>query len=312
MTTPSTVARQARLPPLLLLTDRSQLPTSRRLTDVVAACVGAGLRAVVVRERDLEDRERADLVHDLEAVLAPVGGLLLVGAPELGRPDGVHLRRADAPPRARPWLLGRSCHDAGDLHRAARERCDYVTLSPVAESPSKPGYGPPLGAAGLTALARRTPALASPSREAPNFPVTGPGNLARHAGGGRSRVTGPGNLARHAGGGGSREAGALPAVYALGGVTPGNAAQWLDAGAEGVAVMGAVMRADDPAAVVADLLRAVDRDPRVTPDPVRRGGAGTRPETTRPAPRVSPHDPCVGGRTTRDGNAAAHDNRGGA
>lgn len=49
---------------------------------------------------------------------------------------------------------------------------------------------------------------------------------------------------------------ALP-VYALGGVTPDNAEQARRAGAYGVAVMGAVMRADDPAAVVADLLRAV-------------------------------------------------------
>lgn len=46
-------------------------------------------------------------------------------------------------------------------------------------------------------------------------------------------------------------------VYALGGVTPDNAAAARAAGAYGVAVMGAVMRADDPAAVVAALLRAV-------------------------------------------------------
>ncbi|KRA38430.1 MULTISPECIES: thiamine phosphate synthase [unclassified Nocardioides] len=46
-------------------------------------------------------------------------------------------------------------------------------------------------------------------------------------------------------------------VYALGGVTAGNAEQARKAGAYGVAVMGAVMRAEDPAAVVADLLRAV-------------------------------------------------------
>ncbi|WP_182377614.1 thiamine phosphate synthase [Nocardioides sp. WS12] len=46
-------------------------------------------------------------------------------------------------------------------------------------------------------------------------------------------------------------------IYALGGVTPDNAEQARKAGAYGVAVMGAVMRADDPAAVVADLLRAV-------------------------------------------------------
>lgn len=48
-------------------------------------------------------------------------------------------------------------------------------------------------------------------------------------------------------------------VYALGGITPGNAARARMAGAHGVAVMGAVMRATEPAAVVAALLREVGR-----------------------------------------------------
>ncbi|MFD4324513.1 thiamine phosphate synthase [Nocardioides sp. NPDC058538] len=43
-------------------------------------------------------------------------------------------------------------------------------------------------------------------------------------------------------------------TYALGGITPANAAAAVAAGAHGVAVMGAVMRAEEPAAVVRDLL----------------------------------------------------------
>ncbi|MFC5727563.1 thiamine phosphate synthase [Nocardioides vastitatis] len=46
-------------------------------------------------------------------------------------------------------------------------------------------------------------------------------------------------------------------VYALGGVSAANAAAARAAGAHGVAVMGAVMRAPDPAGVVAALLREV-------------------------------------------------------
>ncbi len=47
-------------------------------------------------------------------------------------------------------------------------------------------------------------------------------------------------------------------VYALGGVTTGNAADCRAAGAVGVAVMGAVMRAADPARTVSDLLATIE------------------------------------------------------
>lgn len=46
-------------------------------------------------------------------------------------------------------------------------------------------------------------------------------------------------------------------VYALGGIDAANAAAFRRAGAHGVAVMGTVMRAQDPATVVGELLEAV-------------------------------------------------------
>jgi thiamine-phosphate pyrophosphorylase len=201
----------AALPRLLLLTDRFQVPADRSMAEVISAAVGAGARAVVVRERDLEDHERAELVSDLRKILAPVDGTLVVAAPTVGRPVGVHLRRVDPLPRTRPVLLGRSCHDATELARAAAEGCDYVTLSPVASSASKPGHGPALGPEGFAELAQQT----------------------------------------------GDAHGRRPAMYALGGVTPGNAGDWLAAGADGVAVMGGVMRDDDPGAVVEELLHAL-------------------------------------------------------
>lgn len=54
-------------------------------------------------------------------------------------------------------------------------------------------------------------------------------------------------------------------VFALGGVDTGNAADLRAAGAHGVAVMGAVMRADDPALVVAALLEELQSFPSDQP-----------------------------------------------
>lgn len=178
------------LPHLLVLTDRT-LARGRRLVDVVR-----GAPAVVLREKDLGSDERARLLAELRDAAPAV---LVASDARLGRTaDGVHLAASDPFPARRPPLVGRSCHTREDLARAAAEGCDYATLSPVFVSPSKPGYGPPLGTAAL--------------------------------------------------------AGAPLPVFALGGIDAGNARACVDAGAHGVAVMGAVMAAADPQSAIADLL----------------------------------------------------------
>jgi thiamine-phosphate diphosphorylase len=144
----------APLGPLLVLTDRQSC--RRPLVEVVAAAVDGGARAVVLREKDLPVAERAALAERLQAVLAPAGGVLVLAGTSLAG-DAVHLAAADAVPQPRPALLGRSCHDAGEVARAAAEGCDWVFVSPVHATPSKPGYGPALGPAGLARLVPGAP-----------------------------------------------------------------------------------------------------------------------------------------------------------
>jgi thiamine-phosphate diphosphorylase len=148
--------RAPRLPRLLVLTDRSQC--AGPLVEVVAAAVRGGARAVVLREKDLPDAERDHLAGQLRALLDPVGGLLIrAGAAGSEGCDAVHLAAADPFPAARPALVGRSCHSRQELLRARTEGCDYAMISPVFPTPSKPGYGPALGPAGLAALVTARP-----------------------------------------------------------------------------------------------------------------------------------------------------------
>jgi thiamine-phosphate pyrophosphorylase len=159
------------VPRLLVLTDRHQAEAANRdLRGTVARAVAAGAPSIVLREKDLPRSARRALADGLVEVVRDAGARLLVAsdatlAVAVGA-DGVHLA-ADDPPVAADlaaeltWI-GRSCHDADEVARAGDERCDYVTVSPVASSASKPGYGPPLGPDGLAALvaASRVPVVA--------------------------------------------------------------------------------------------------------------------------------------------------------
>jgi len=136
------------LPRLLVLTDRTQCRDG--LTAAVAAAVDAGARAVVLREKDLPSTERAVLAGELRRLLDPVGGQLVIAGGRGG--EAVHLAARDPFPSPRPRLVGRSCHGAAEVARAAGEGCDWAFVSPVFPTASKPGYGPALGLAGLAAL----------------------------------------------------------------------------------------------------------------------------------------------------------------
>ncbi|TYP86528.1 thiamine phosphate synthase [Blastococcus xanthinilyticus] len=144
------------LPRLLVLTDRTQCRGD--LADTVGTAVAAGARAVVLREKDLPLPERSAIATDLRAVLAPVGGVLVwAGARGSEGTPAVHLAADDPFPDIRPAVVGRSCHSAAEVARAAEEGCDHVFVSPVFLTASKPGYGPALGPAGLAALVPGAP-----------------------------------------------------------------------------------------------------------------------------------------------------------
>ncbi len=67
----------------------------------------------------------------------------------------LHLAAADPGRTSGADLVGRSCHDEAELRGLRTE--DYAFLSPAYPTSTKPGYGPPLGPAGLAALIRLSP-----------------------------------------------------------------------------------------------------------------------------------------------------------
>ncbi|TYL45805.1 hypothetical protein FXB39_16650 [Nocardioides sp. BGMRC 2183] len=176
---------------------------------------------------------------------------------------GVHLAAHQVSAAARGLPFGRSCHRAADVTAAVDEGARWVTLSPFAASASKPDHGPALprssyevpriggaccaprcthaGDVGVDRWSTRPPHSAALPSHAP-----------RDA---RDDATYPRSL--HA------DRHPVP-VLALGGITADNAADALAAGADGIAVMGAVMRAADTSATVTRLRAAiagVARDP---------------------------------------------------
>nr|WP_236643074.1 thiamine phosphate synthase [Actinoplanes utahensis] len=146
---------------LVVLTDRRS--ASGPLVEVVRQAVRGGAAWVVLREKDLGYADRAALATELRSVV-PAGRLIIAGPDPLGG-GAVHLAGTDPVPPGVP-LVGRSWHGVENLSGV-----DYVTVSPVYPTTSKPGYGPALGATGAAEMRAPVPWLAlggvdSPERAA--------------------------------------------------------------------------------------------------------------------------------------------------
>lgn len=150
------------IPRLCYITDGKRGTAGRPLEGVIRSAVRGGVGMVILRERDLPDAELGRLVSAL-LPLRDEGARLIVSrrldvACAYGL-DGVHLA-ADAVgvAEARRWLgegalIGYSAHTPEEGRRVAAAGADYVTLSPVYATESKPG-APARGTAWLGRAAR--------------------------------------------------------------------------------------------------------------------------------------------------------------
>ena len=140
------------LPHEYAITDAVRLGTVgmlQRIRDRLAQ----GLRLIQVRDRGLAQRDA--FIQDVVDLARPYGAKVLVsGGHRLG--DGAHYTAAQLRALAgRPdeGLAAASCHEAGELARAADLGLDFVVLGPVKATATHPG-AEPMGWQRFAGLAR--------------------------------------------------------------------------------------------------------------------------------------------------------------
>ncbi|MEM7221400.1 MAG: thiamine phosphate synthase [Pseudomonadota bacterium] len=144
-------------PAVLLITDRKV--AKKPLDHVVRAALDGGCRWLSLREKDLAPDQRHQLLETLIVPTRAAGATFTVHE-DLGAAagvDGVHLPRRGDPEAARAQLgrralIGCSAHDQAEALAAQAAGADYLTLSPVFPSLSKPGYDKALGLEGLSSV----------------------------------------------------------------------------------------------------------------------------------------------------------------
>lgn len=143
---------------LLAISDRCSLPGGD-LEGWLASLAAAGVGAVQIREKDLDDRALWDLTRTARSILPPATRLLVNGRLDVALAagaDGAHLPSDGLPVAAlrrrfgAEVLLGISTHRVEEVERARDAGADYATFGPVWETPGK---GPARGAGELARAA---------------------------------------------------------------------------------------------------------------------------------------------------------------
>ena len=144
---------------LYAITDRHRCaPTS--LVDVVSELLDAGVNAIQLREKDLNETELIKLAQPIAKLCHSYEAKLFINthtrvACDVGA-AGIHLpansewvgsvREIET---GDPFYIGCSVHALGAAKKREAEGADFLTYSPIYPTASKPGYGPAVGTASL-------------------------------------------------------------------------------------------------------------------------------------------------------------------
>ena len=141
---------------------RSCAPTP--LVNVVSELLDAGVTAIQLREKDLNDTKLIELAQPIAKLCRNYEAKLFINtnthiALEVGA-SGIHLpanAESVETVKARTGdnlYVGCSVHSLEAAQKRAAEGADFVTYSPIYPTTSKPGYGPAVGIEGLTEIVK--------------------------------------------------------------------------------------------------------------------------------------------------------------
>lgn len=132
----------------------------------LAAAAGCGL--IQIREKDLSARALAEFTRAAIEAAHPYGARVLVNdrldVAMASGADGVHLRVTSLSAaevretmkrqKREDFLIGVSTHSLAEAIEAQTCGADFIVCGPVYDTPSKRGYGPPLGLDGFARICR--------------------------------------------------------------------------------------------------------------------------------------------------------------
>lgn len=128
--------------------------TKKNNTADIRAAVKGGVKIVQYREKEKSTKDMVSEAKEMKKVCDKKGALFLVNdrvdvclAVDA---DGVHLGNDDMPYEAARRILGAkiiglTVHDAGEAADAEKKGADYIGVSPIFETKTKPDAGKPAG-----------------------------------------------------------------------------------------------------------------------------------------------------------------------
>ncbi|KAF0146453.1 MAG: thiamine-phosphate pyrophosphorylase [Nitrospirae bacterium] len=140
---------------LYLITDRNLFADDYSLLTAVEQALKAGVKAIQLREKDLEIRELLAMAYKMREVTKKYKAKFFINdrvdIALAVKADGVHLGQGSMPLSAvrkiagNKLIIGASTHNIDEAKKAEKGGADFITLGPVYKTASKLKYGKPIG-----------------------------------------------------------------------------------------------------------------------------------------------------------------------